>query len=59
MRVPPSQSTTSAAARVSAASGSEPSSWRVTRVSRVPKQNASQRLSERSAACANMTSARE
>jgi hypothetical protein len=59
MRVPPFQSTTSAAARGSASLGSPTASALVTRVRRVPKQNASQRPSACSAARAKRTSARD
>ena len=59
IRVPPSQSSTSAATFRSASSSDGASSARVTRVSRVPKQKTSHRWSVRTVACAKTRSARE
>ena len=59
MRVPPSQSSTMRPISCSARSGSLVRSVRVTRVSRVPKQNTSTRRPAAIAANANCMSARE
>ena len=51
MRVPPDQSATVRETRASAASGRRSRSWRVMRVSRVPKVNVSTRPQPRASAC--------
>jgi hypothetical protein len=57
--VPPSRSTTSAAASASATSGLRFCNGTVIRVSRVPKQNTSTLSVDRRAEYANCSSARE
>ena len=59
IRVPPSQSKTTSAARASASSGRRRSSERVIRVSRVPKQNTSTRVVARRVEYANCSRLRE
>ena len=59
IRVPPSQSATSALARSIAASTSRSRNWRVMLVSRVPKANECTRVRSRASACAKWSSTRE
>ena len=59
MRVPPSQSATSALARSIAASTSRSRNWRVMLVSRVPKTKENTRVRSRASACEKCSSTRE